>query len=140
MENDTSVQTRAMEKRREEGAQKQTNPSTPIGTGVQETHDPAVGNQVEDKTEDEVIEELMRKDCSIGLDWYVPNLYNTQVREIIRQRLPIPTREGRILFNCPMLEKHFDTANFELDLRTGRGVNIHKTISVHRSAMSKRGI
>ena len=46
-------------------------------------------------------------------------MYNTQVREIIKQRLPIATRQGRILFNCPTLEKHFDTASFKLDLRSG---------------------
>ena len=96
-----------------------TNPTTPIGTG-QEAHDPAVGNPTEDKTKDEIIEEFVRKDCSIGLNWYVPNLYDTRVGEIIKQRLPIATRQGRILFNCPALEKHFDTANFELDLRSGR--------------------
>ena len=41
------------------------------------------------------------------------------MREIIKQRLPITTIQGRILFNCPLLEKYFDTANFELDLRSG---------------------
>ena len=95
------------------------NPTTSIGTGGQETCDPAAGNPIEDKTEDEIIKEFMRKDCSIGLDWYVPNLYNTQVREIIKQRLPIATIQGRILFNCLPLEKYFDTANFELGIRSG---------------------
>ena len=130
MENDIGVETRAMKKCKKEGAHKHTtdntdrvqaaNPTTPIGTRGQETHDPAVRNPAEVKTEDEIIEEFVRKDCSIGLDWYVPNLCNTQVREIIKQRLPIATRQGRILFNCPPLEKYFDTANFELDLRSGQ--------------------
>ena len=129
MENDIGVQTRAMEKCREDEAHKQANdntdrvqaanPTTSNRTGGQETCDPAVGNPTEDKTEDEKIEEFMRNDCSIGLDWYVPNLYNTQVREIIKQRLPIATGQGRILFNCTPLKKYFDTANFELDLRSG---------------------
>ena len=69
MENEIGVQTRAMEKHREDGAHKQTNdntdrvqaanPTTSIGTGGQETHDPAAGNPIEDKTEDEIIEEFM---------------------------------------------------------------------------------
>ena len=46
-------------------------------------------------------------------------MYNTPIKEIIKQRLPIATNEGRILFNCPALEKHFDTASFDLDLMTG---------------------
>ena len=81
--------------------------------------DPA-RNTIQDKTEGEIIEEFMRKECSICLDWYVPNLNNIQVREIIRERLPFATSRGRILFNCPPLKKYLDTANFELDLRTGR--------------------
>ena len=78
MENNIGIKTRAMEKRKKEGAQKQTsentdhiqaaNPTTPIRTG-QEAHDPAVRNPTEDITEDEIIGEFMRKDCSIGLDW-----------------------------------------------------------------------
>ena len=46
--------------------------------------DPAM-NTMRDKTEDEIIEEFMRKECSIGLDWYVPNLNITQVRELIKE-------------------------------------------------------
>ena len=96
MENDTGIQTRAMTgaQRREDGAHRRTNdntehvqaanPATSIGTGGPETQDPA-RNPTEDKTEDEIIEEFVRKECSIGLDWYVPNLNNTQVREIIKQ-------------------------------------------------------
>ena len=58
-----------MEKCKKEGAHKQNtdntdrvqaaNPTTSIGTGGQETHDPAVGNPAEDNTEDEIIEEFV---------------------------------------------------------------------------------
>ena len=96
MENDTGIQTRAMTgaQRREDGAHRQTNDNTecvqaansatPIGTGDPGTQDPT-RDPTEDKTEDEIIEEFVRKDCSISLDWYIPNLNNTQVREIIKQ-------------------------------------------------------
>ena len=56
----------------------------------------------------------------ISLDWYVPDFRNTRVGNLIRERLPIETTEGRILFSCPPLSEFFKTSNFELDLRTGK--------------------
>ena len=44
---------------------------------------------------------------------------NTRVGDLIKDRLPLETTEGRILFSCPPLSKFFKTSNFELDLRTG---------------------
>ena len=75
-------------------------------------------NTSRDKTEDELIDEFIRKECTIGLDWYVPNFSNSQVGELIRKQLPIDTAQGRILYNCPPLKEYFDTATFELDLKT----------------------
>ena len=109
------METRATaERRRQEGTQNQTmdnedpmqatNPTPPNGT-VHKTSDPAIGDPNKDKTEDELIEEFMRKNCPIGLDWYVPNLYNTQVKEIIKQRLSITANESSVLFNCPLARK-----------------------------------
>ena len=60
------------------------------------------------------------KECTISLDWYVPNFCNTWVADIIKERLPIETTEGKILFNCPPLREFFPTTTFELDLKTGR--------------------
>ena len=45
---------------------------------------------------------------------------NTRVGDLIKERLPLETTEGRILFSCPPLSEFFKTSNFELDLRTGR--------------------
>ena len=38
-----------------------------------------------DNTENKIIKEFVRKECSIGLDWYVPNLNNNQIRELIKK-------------------------------------------------------
>ena len=64
--------------------------------------------------------ELIMKECTISLDWYVPNFCNTRVADIIKERLPIETTEGKILFNCPPLREFFPTTTFELDLKTGQ--------------------
>ena len=40
--------------------------------------------------------------------------------DLIKDRLPLETTEGKILFSCPPLSKFFKTSNFKLDLRTGR--------------------
>ena len=55
------------------------------------------------KMSDENIEEYIRRHSEIGLDWYVPDLSNTHIRDLIKTRLPIRTGRGRILFNCPQL-------------------------------------
>ena len=54
-----------------------------------------------------------------ALDWYVPDLCNTRVGDLIKKRLQLETMEGRILFRSPALSEFFKTSNFELNLRTG---------------------
>ena len=56
----------------------------------------------------------------IFLDLYIPDFCNTRVGDLIRERLPIETTEGRILYSCPPLSEFFKTSNFKLDLRTGK--------------------
>ena len=45
---------------------------------------------------------------------------NTRVGDLIEQRLPIETADGRLVFSCPTLSEFFRTSNFELDLKTGQ--------------------
>ena len=99
----TGVQTRAMA---------QCTDSEP-----QETQDQNVNPTVElHKSKDESIKDFVRKHGTIALDWYVPNFSNTRVGDLIEQRLPIETAEGRLVFSCPTLSEFFRTSNFELDL------------------------
>ena len=72
------------------------------------------------RTKEEAIKEFVRKHGTISFDWYVPDFCNTRVGDLIKERLPLETTEGRILFRCPTLSEFFKTSNFELDLRTGR--------------------
>ena len=55
----------------------------------------------------------------MSLDWYVPDICNTRVGDLIERRLQLETMEGRILFSSPALSKFFKTSNFELNLQTG---------------------
>ena len=71
------------------------------------------------KAKDNSIKEFVRKNGTISLDWYVPGFLNTRVGDLIEQRLPLETTEGRILFSCPTLSEFFKTSIFELDLKTG---------------------
>ena len=68
---------------------------------------------------DENIKEYVRRHGEIGLDWYVLDLSNTRIRDLIKVRLPIRTGKGRLLFNCPQLRDFFPVSNFEVDLGTG---------------------
>ena len=72
------------------------------------------------KNKDESIKDFVRKHGTITLDWYVPNFSNTRVGDLIEQRLPIETADGKIVFSCPTLSEFFRTSNFELDLKTGQ--------------------
>ena len=103
----TGVQTRAMAQRSD---------SEP-----QETHNQERNPTVEPhKTKDDSIKDFVRKNGTITLDWYVPDFSNTRVADLIEQRLPVETAEGRIVFSCPTLSEFFRTSNFELDLKTGQ--------------------
>ena len=111
-ENNTGIQTRAMAE-----AQHTENEANP----EQGTPNPAMNPTVDlHKTKEEAIKEFVRQQGTIVLDWYVSDFRNTRVGDLIKERLPIETTEGRILFRCPPLSEFFKTSNFELDLRTGR--------------------
>ena len=103
----TGVQTRAMAQRTD---------SEP-----QETQNQNMNPTVElYKSKDESIKDFVQKHGTIALDWYVPNFANSRVGDLIEQRLPIETADGRIVFSCPTLSEFFRTSNFDLDLKTGQ--------------------
>ena len=82
--------------------------------------DPTMNPTVElHKNDDIIIEEYVRRQGAISLDWYVPDFCNTQAGVLIKNRVKCNTTRGRILFNCPPLNKFFPTSTFELDLATG---------------------
>ena len=62
----------------------------------------------------------MRKSSNIGLDWYVPDLLNTCVIDMIRNKTCMNSRENKVMFNCTELSDYFRISRFELDLKTGR--------------------
>ena len=89
------------------------------GTG-EIAHDQAMNPVVEIyKNNDVIIEEYIQCQSGIGLDWYVPDFANTQIKNLIRERVKCATQRGRILFTCPPLNEFFPTSTFELDLATG---------------------
>ena len=110
-DNNTGVQMRAMAQRIENEADIEQ---------LQGPPNPDMNPTVElNKTKEEAIKEIVRKNSTIALDKYVPDFYNTRVGDLIEQRLPLETTEGRILFSCPALSEFFKTSIFELDLKTG---------------------
>ena len=82
--------------------------------------DPAMNPVVEiHKNDDVIIEEYVRHQGGISLDWYVTDFANTQVGTLIRERVKCATQRGKILFTCTPLNEFFPTSTFELDLATG---------------------
>ena len=113
MDNNTGIQMRAMaEAQYMEG---EANPEQAQGTP-----NPAMNPTVDlHKAKEETIKEFVQQQGTIALDWYVPNFQNMRVGDLIKERLPIETTQGRILFNCPLLKEYFHTSTFKLDLRMG---------------------
>ena len=59
------------------------------------------------KTKEDTIKEFVQQHGTINLDWYVPDLCNTRVGDLIEKRLQLGTTEGRILFSSPALNEFF---------------------------------
>ena len=66
------------------------------------------------------MEEYVRKHSDIGLDWNVPNLVNTCVIDLIRNRVQINPGENKLVFNSPELSEFFTRSCYELDLQSRR--------------------
>ena len=110
-ENNIGVQTRAI-------AQRVDNEANP--EQVQKAMDQTTTPTIElHRTKEDTIKEFVRQHGTINLDWYVPDLCNTRVGDLIEKRLQLGTTEGRILFSSPALNEFFKTSNFELNLQTG---------------------
>ena len=81
---------------------------------IQGAPNPAMNPRVDlHKAKEEAIKEFIRRQGTIALDWYVPNFCNTQVGDLITERLPIETTRGKILYNCPPLSEFFHTSTLE---------------------------
>ena len=97
-ENNTGIQTRAMAEA--QCIENRANPEQ-----VQGAPNPAMNPTVDlHKTKEKAIKEFVRQQGTIALDWYVPDFCNIRVGDLIEERLPIQTTEGRILFSCPPIK------------------------------------
>ena len=112
-EDAVGIQTRAMTEaqRTKNGAQQIVDNNQEGGQrAAQDTgeiaQDPAMNPVVEiHKNDDVIIEEYIQCQGGIGLDWYVPDFKNTQVKTLIRERVKCTTQRGRILFTCPSIKR-----------------------------------
>ena len=88
-------QTRAMAQR----VDNETNPEQ------QRAMDPAMNPTVElHRTKEDAIEEFVRQHGTINLDWYVPDLCNTRVGDLIKKRLQLETMEGKNTIQQPSIK------------------------------------
>ena len=87
----------------------------------QDTQNPALNPVVElTRIETDSMMEYVRTSSNIGLDWYMPDLMNTHVRDTNKNRIPTCTGGNHITITCPILKDFFSTSTFEIDLRSGR--------------------
>ena len=52
--------------------------------------------------------------------WYIPDLKNTQLKNIADSRLPHPNDPMEILINAPELKRFFKTSTFEISIDSGK--------------------
>ena len=52
--------------------------------------------------------------------WYIPDLKNTQLKNIVDSRLPHPNDPMEILINAPELKRFFKTSTFEISIDSGK--------------------
>ena len=103
---------------------------------IQGTPNPAMNPTVDlHRAKEEAIKEFVRKQGTIALDWYVPNFCNTQVGDLITERLPIETTGGRILFNCPPTQRVLPHIHFRVGSHNRMSVHLPKPSRGHRSSM-----
>ena len=121
-ENNIGVQTRAMAQwvDNEENPEQVQKAMTQATTPTVELH----------RTKEDTIKEFVQQHGTISLDWYVPDLCNTRVGNLIEKRLQLGTTEGRILFSSPALSEFFKTSNFQLNLRTGEVLDPPENIGI----------
>ena len=60
--------------------------------------------------------EYIRTSSNINLDWHVPDLMNTCIRDMIKNRLPTHIGRNYITVTSPMLKDFLGTSTFEIDL------------------------
>ena len=132
-DNNTGIQMRAMAE-----AQCMENEANP--EQVQGTPKPAMNPTVDlHRTKEEVIKEFIRQQGTIALDWYIPDFHNTRVGNLIKERLPIETMEGRISFSCPPLSEFFKIS-FRVGSQDKTSIHIPCPTGEHRCLMSARTV
>ena len=103
--------------------------------------DPAMNPVVEiHKNDDVIIEEYVQRQGGIGLDWYVPDFANTQVKTLIRERVKCATQRGRILFTCPPIKRILPHINLRVRSSNRMHLHIPHPTRGHRHPMPTRGI
>ena len=128
-DNQQGVQTRSMSDAQCNNAEQppdlENNPTPATGdptpTPNLDPQNPALNPVVElTAMETDNLFEHVRTASNINLDWYVLDLMNTCVRDMIKNRLPTCTSRNHITVTCPMLKNFFGTSMFEIDLKTGK--------------------
>ena len=98
-----------------------TNNSTPVTENPNtDPQNPALNPTVElTRMETDNMIDYVGNFSNIGLDWYIPDLNNSCMRDVINDRLPMGAGRTKILVTCPTLREFFTTSTFEIDLNTG---------------------
>ena len=125
----TGVQTRSMTEAQRNNLDQQPAPEdnptpatgNPTSTQNLDPQNPVLNPVVElTEIESDNLMEYVRTSSEINLDWYMPDLMNTRIRDMIKNRLPTHTSRNHVTIICPMPKDFFSSSTFEIDLKMGK--------------------
>ena len=87
-----------------------------------ETGTPVTTNQTHEWSDglDDIDRAVRVSSRKVKKFWYIPDLKNTQLKNIADSRLPHPNDPMHILINAPELKRFFKTSTFEISIDSGK--------------------
>ena len=76
-------------------------------------------HEIDDKIDD-LYRAVRVSNRGVRMFWYIPDLKNTQLKNIADGRLPHPNKPLQILIKAPELRRFFKTSTFEICIDNGR--------------------
>ena len=92
------------------------------GPDIMETVTPVPTDQTQEWSDglDDIDRAVRVSSRKVRTFWYIPDLKNTQLKNIRESRLQHPNDPMHILINAPELKRFFKTSTFEISIDSGR--------------------
>ena len=116
------MQLRSMDKDKGENRGEGTTPHDSEGPDSVETVTPIPTDQTHEWSDglDDIDRAVRVSSRKVRKFWYIPDLKNTQLKNVADSRLPHPNDPMHILINAPELKRFFKTSTFKISIDSGK--------------------